>query len=87
MRNYSIHFRTVTDFRNYANMICRFPVAGYVHTEDFRENMYDLLDIVCHCPQDDLTLSLTKYQESDISGFEAYLSDTGLLNLTRPLAT
>ena len=41
MLQYNIHLRTVNDFRNYANMIVRFNIAGFVRVRKEEINMYD----------------------------------------------
>lgn len=86
MLNYTVHFRNVNDFRNYANMTYRFHIAGYVEGKDFKENMYALLEILFHCPMDRLTMTLTKYDPKEIPELEQYLSDTGLLAETNDMA-
>ena len=42
MLQYNIHLRTVNDFRNYANMIVRFNIAGFVRVRKEEINMYDI---------------------------------------------
>ena len=44
MLQYNIHLRTVNDFRNYANMIVRFNIAGFVRVRKEEINMYDILE-------------------------------------------
>ena len=52
MLQYNIHLRTVNDFRNYANMIVRFNIAGFVRVRKEEINMYDILEIMSQRPVD-----------------------------------
>ena len=47
MLQYNIHLRTVNGFRNYANMIVRFNIAGFVRVRKEEINMYDILEMYC----------------------------------------
>lgn len=77
---YDIHFRTVNDFRSLANMIYEFSVAGYVEDGDFHENMYALLEIMSHCPLNQLTLVITQYNKNDVPRINEFLRRSGLMN-------
>lgn len=59
MLQYNIHLRTVNDFRNYANMIVRFNIAGFVRVRKEEINMYDILEIMSQGPVDSMILNLT----------------------------
>ena len=77
---YDIHFKTVNDFRSLANMIFEFSVAGYVEEGDFHENIYALLEIMSHCPLEQLTLVITQYTKNDIPRINEFIRRSGLLN-------
>ena len=59
MLQYNIHLRTINDFRNYANMIVRFNIAGFVRVRKEEINMYDILEIMSQGPVDSMILNLT----------------------------
>ena len=79
---YDIHFRTVNDFRSLANMIYQFSIAGYVEEGDFHESVYALLEIMSHCPLNNLKLVITQYNREDIPKINEYLAKSTLLNKT-----
>lgn len=80
MKSYYIHLRNLDDFRNYANMMDRFSVAGYVEDKNYQMNMYRLLDIMSDRHSPDMKLVLTGYREGEVSALEKYLEETGLMN-------
>lgn len=80
MLRYNIQLRTIKDFRSFVNMNARFHIAGYVTDETgYRENMYEVLEILSRWRFDNLTLELTRYREEEIPDLEEYLSVNGLL--------
>lgn len=79
MLRFSIHLNTVDDFRSYANLMCRFPVAGYVEQDDYKENMYYLMELMSNCPLDRAELVLTSYRGEDVPEIKKYLYGRGLI--------
>ena len=77
MLQYNIHLRTVNDFRNYANMIVRFNIAGFVRVRKEEINMYDILEIMSQGPVDSMILNLTKYTPAQI---EHYMEEANFFN-------
>ena len=75
MLQYNIHLRTVNDFRNYANMIVRFNIAGFVELRGKKINMYDILEIMSQGSVDSMILNLTKYDSSKIPELEQYMEE------------
>lgn len=79
MLTYSIKLMTVDDFRNYANMIYRFHIGGYVLINDRKTHISSFLEIMSHCPHEHLTMVLDLYRKNEISGLETYMKEFGLL--------
>lgn len=86
MLSYPVRFKTVSDFRNFANMIYRFPVAGYVEEDGFQTSIYRLLDIMSHFDRGNLSLVLTACRDKDVAEVEGYLRDKGLLRTEAGMA-
>ena len=84
MLQYNIHLRTIEDFRQYANMIVRFNIAGYVDIRGEEVNMYDILEIMSQGPVDSMILNLTKYDPGQISEFENYMEKAKFFNNINP---
>ena len=80
MLQYNIHLRTVNDFRNYANMIVRFNIAGFVTVREEEINMYDILKIMSQGPVDSMILNLTKYTPVQIPELEHYMDEADFFN-------
>ena len=80
MVQYTIHLRTVNDFRKYANMIVRFNIAGYVNVRNEEINMYDILSLMSQGPVDSMILNLTKYTPSQIPELEHYMEEAQFFN-------
>ena len=73
MLQYNIHLRTVNDFRNYANMIVRFNIAGFVRVRKEEINM-------SQGPVDSMILNLTKYTPAQIPELEHYMEEANFFN-------
>lgn len=82
MLNYSIRLVTVNDFRNYANMISRFHIGGYVELENKKVHIGSYLEILCHCPLYRVSMVLDKYRDEEVAEFESYMRRTGLIGRT-----
>lgn len=80
MLQYNIHLRTINDFRNYANMIVRFNIAGFVRVRKEEINMYDILEIMSQRPVDSMILNLTKYTPAQIPELEHYVEEANFFN-------
>lgn len=80
MLQYNIHLRTIDDFRNYANMIVRFNIAGFVDVRGEEVNMYDILEIMSQGPVESLVLNLTKYNLAQIPELENYMGKAHFFN-------
>lgn len=82
MLHYTIKLSTVSDFRNYANMLSRFHIGGYVLLEDKKIYIGSYLEILCHCPLYQVSMVLEKYREEEVPELEEYMRKTGLTGRT-----
>lgn len=82
MMEYTIHLKTVADFRNYINMLSKHNLSGYVEdtAKGYRTDIHYYMDIISHCPLNDLNLVLTDYRQEDIPDIEQHLGRYNLLN-------
>lgn len=80
MLQYNIHLRTIDDFRNYANMMVRFNIAGFVDVRGEEVNMYDILEIMSQGPVESLVLNLTRYNPAQIPELENYMGKANFFN-------
>lgn len=79
MLSYSIKLSTVSDFRNYTNMLSRFHIGGYVALEDKKIYIGNYLEILCHCPLYRVSMVLDRYREEEVPKLEDYMKKTGLI--------
>lgn len=84
MLQYNIHLKTIDDFRNYANMMVRFNIAGFVDIRGEEVNMYDILEIMSQGPVDCMVLNLTKYNPAQIPELENYMGKANFFNDVNP---
>lgn len=76
---YRIQLNTVEDFRQYANMIVHFHIAGYLKTEEAEINMYDILDIMMRGPVSSAIMCLTACRPEELKSLEDFLQKKKLL--------